>query len=96
MEKEIKYCQSCGMPLINECEIGCNTDGSKNNDYCKYCFDNGHFLQDCTMEEMIQHCVQFIDEFNKDSEHKVTREEAIAQMRVVFPHLKRWKSDRDE
>lgn len=96
MENDLKYCQSCGMLLVNENEIGRNADGSRNDDYCIYCYDNGRFLQECTMEEMIMHCAQFVDEFNKDSEHKVTREEAVAQMREVFPHLKRWRDVRGE
>ena len=32
MEKKIKYCQSCGMPLTDEV-LGTNADGSKNEDY---------------------------------------------------------------
>ncbi len=32
-----------------------------------------------------------IDEFNKDSEVKMTKEEAIANMKQFFPMLKRWK-----
>ena len=33
MEKEQKFCQSCGMPLTNDV-LGTNADGSKNEDYC--------------------------------------------------------------
>ena len=29
MENEMKFCQSCGMPLTNEM-LGTNADGSKN------------------------------------------------------------------
>ena len=47
-----KFCQSCGMPLTEEV-LGTNADGSKNEDYCMYCYKDGKFLQDCTMEEMI-------------------------------------------
>jgi hypothetical protein len=43
------------------------------------------------MDEMIDTCIQFLDEFNKDSEEKLTKEQAIAQMRQFFPTLKRWK-----
>ena len=50
------------------------------------------FLQDCTMNEMIDHCLQFLDEFNKDMEHPYTKEEARAEMQQFFPMLKRWKS----
>ena len=50
------------------------------------------FTQDCTMDEMIEHCAQFVEEFNKDSEQKVTKEEAIAMMKQEFPKLKRWQN----
>ena len=53
MNKEMKFCQSCGMPLTEDV-LGTNTDGSKNEDYCMYCYKDGKFLQDCTMEEMIR------------------------------------------
>ena len=85
------FCQSCGMPLTVTEHFGTNADGSKSADYCVYCYKDGVFLQDLTMDEMIEHCAQFVEEFNKDSEQKVTREEAIAQMKEFFPQLKRWK-----
>ena len=50
--KHLLFCQSCGMPLTDEI-LGTNADGSKNEDYCIYCYRDGKFLQDCTMEEMI-------------------------------------------
>ena len=90
---EQQFCQSCGMPLNDAALIGTNEDNSVNQDYCVYCFKNGAFTQNCTMDEMIQHCAQFVEEFNKDSEQKMTKEEAIAQMKVYFPKLKRWASN---
>ena len=44
-EVQIKFCQSCGMPLTEEV-LGTNADGSKNEDYCMYCYKDGKFLQD--------------------------------------------------
>ena len=61
MNKEMKFCQSCGMPLTEDV-LGTNADGSKNEDYCMYCYRDGHFLQDCTMEEMIEHCAQLMEQ----------------------------------
>ena len=49
MNKEMKFCQSCGMPLTEDV-LGTNADGSKNEDYCMYCYRDGKFLQECTME----------------------------------------------
>lgn len=90
---ETRFCQSCGMPLQKEEEHGTNTDLSLNNDYCCYCFKEGSFTQDVTMDEMINHCAQFVSEFNKDSQQKLTQEEAVAQMKLYFPKLKRWAAN---
>ena len=87
---EMKFCQSCGMPLTSDEVCGTNADGSLSADYCTYCYQQGKFAQDCTMDEMIEHCAQFVEEFNKDSEQKVTKEEAIAMMKQEFPKLKRY------
>jgi hypothetical protein len=88
---EQQFCQSCGMPMTAPEHFGTNQDGSVNNDYCAYCFKEGSFTQEMTMDEMISHCAQFVDEFNKDSEQKLTKEQAISQMKQFFPQLKRWK-----
>ena len=71
MEQEMKFCQSCGMPLNAE-NLGTNANGSKNEDYCIYCYKDGKFLQDCTMDEMIEHCAQFVDEVNKGLPRPIT------------------------
>ena len=90
MEQEIKFCQSCGMPLNAE-NLGTNADGSKNEDYCMYCYQNGKFTNDCTMDEMIEFCAQYVDEVNKNMPKPMTKEEYKDMMRQYFPMLKRWK-----
>lgn len=87
---EMKFCQSCGMPLTNEI-LGTNSDGSPNEDYCIYCYKDGKFTQDMTMEQMIDHCARFTDEINKSSGQNLTVEQMKEQMRQFFPHLKRWQ-----
>ena len=94
MNKEMKFCQSCGMPLTEDV-LGTNADGSKNEDYCMYCYRDGKFLQDCTMEEMIEHCAQFIGAVNEGLEKPITKEEYIGQMKTYFPQLKRWRKTLD-
>lgn len=37
---EQKFCQSCGMPLTDDV-LGTNADGTKNEDYCMYCYTGG-------------------------------------------------------
>lgn len=84
------FCQSCGMPLHTSEQFGTNRDGSVNQEYCCYCYKDGAFTSDCTMDEMIEHCVQYLDEFNKDSNVQFSKEQAITQMKAFFPRLKRW------
>ena len=86
-----QFCQSCGMPLTRKEDCGTNADGSVNFDYCKYCYEGGKFLQECTMDEMIDHCAQFLDEVNKNAPEPMTREQYIGMMRSYFPMLKRWR-----
>ena len=83
-----KFCQSCGMPLSNAEEIGTNADGSKNDDYCKYCFENGKFTAECTMNEMIEMCVPFV----ATAESGMTEDAARKMLSELFPTLKRWKA----
>lgn len=83
---EQKYCQSCGMPMENEELYGTNADGSKNEDYCKYCYEKGDFTEKCTMEEMIEICTPHMVE--SGMEEKKARQ----MMQEFFPNLKRWKN----
>ena len=80
------------MPLTEEV-LGTNADGSKNEEYCIYCYKDGKFLQECTMDEMIEHCAQFVNEVNKGLPKPITKEEYIGQMKIYFPHLKRWHKE---
>lgn len=85
------FCQSCGMPMHTADQFGTNEDGSANEDYCCYCYKDGAFVQDCTMDGMIEHCMMYLDEFNGACETKLSKEDAIAEMKKLFPTLKRWK-----
>ena len=59
MKKENKFCQSCGMPMSKSPHGGgTNADGSKNTDYCSYCYQNGVFTVECTVKEFQEHCRQ--------------------------------------
>ncbi len=84
MEQTI--CQSCAMPMTEEAHFGTNEDGSKNKDYCCYCFTDGHFTQDQAMDEVIETCVPFVlGSVYPDAEA------ARKGMREFFPTLKRWR-----
>ena len=86
-----QFCQSCGMPLTRVEDCGTNADGSTNFDYCKYCYKDGRFLQDMTMDQMIEHCAQFVDEVSKNMPKPMTKDEYKQMMYGFFPMLRRWR-----
>ncbi len=92
---EQAFCQSCGMPL-NDDILGTNEDGSKNQEYCTYCYKDGAFTGDFTMEEMVEFCAQFVDEFNKNTGQNLTKDAYKEVLRQFYPNLKRWKLPADE
>ena len=86
-ETKLTFCQSCGLPLVDASILGTNEDGSPNTEYCIYCYKNGDFTADLTMEEMIATCVPFMLQAHPE----LTAREAHDMMRNVLPCLKRWR-----
>ncbi len=85
---DTNYCQSCSMPLGDNKELyGTNSNGSINEDYCKYCFEEGKFTSDLSMEEMIEVCVPHVIKSNDSVDEEMARK----MMLTYFPKLKRWK-----
>ena len=78
-------CQSCSMPLTDESLLGTEKDGSKNQEYCKYCYQNGSFVNPgITVDQMSSFIQQKMKEMHIDNE--------ITNKAVdVLPSLKRWK-----
>ena len=83
------------MPLTPEI-LGTNADGSQNEEYCIYCYKDGAFTDDLTMEEMVESCAQFVDEYNKNTGQNLTQEELKSMLRQYFPNLKRWQLPADQ
>ena len=76
------------MPLGTTDELyGTNADGSKNGDYCKYCYQDGKVLFEGTMEEMIDICVPHMVKANAG----MTEETARKAMAEILPTLKHWQ-----
>jgi hypothetical protein len=49
MGKFEKFCQSCGMPMEKDVEMGgTNADGSKTMKFCSYCYKSGAFVDNFT------------------------------------------------
>lgn len=87
MSEKLTFCQSCGMPLLDEASLGTNEDGTPNPDYCSYCYQQGDFTADLTMDEMIDTCVPFMTQAHPE----LSSRQAHEMMRLVLPTLKRWK-----
>ncbi len=85
--KGMKFCQSCGMPLVTEGACGTEADGTRSKDYCSYCYQGGKFVSEMTMEEMIDFCAKPMAQANPG----MSEEQAKEQMRQFFPMLLRWK-----
>lgn len=84
-ESQKRICQCCGMPLDDEI-ISRNSDGTPNENYCKWCYADGTFTYS-DMETLIDVCVQHMvsDAF--------TEEQARAYMRQLLPTLLNTGSD---
>lgn len=61
MSANNKFCQSCGMPMKKDPQGGgTNIDSTKNELYCSYCYQNGAFLFEGTVDEFQNHCKEMM------------------------------------
>ena len=87
MKSQGPVCQSCAMPMDKAELFGMNTDGTRSNEYCTYCFQNGKFTApDITMQQMIDKCVGIMVQRNIMAEA-----DARELMAGTIPNLERWK-----
>lgn len=70
------------MPLHQLNEFGTDKKGFRIKDYCEYCYKNGQFTSDSTIDEMIELCAKYMTDIPQD--------EAIEHLRRKLPTLKRW------
>lgn len=87
---EEMYCQSCGMPLVKAEDFATNKDGTPMSEYCIYCFKDGAFTGDTSMEDMINISLKHMRELFK-GDPDFNEQAALIKMRNFFPELKRWK-----
>lgn len=84
-------CQCCGTPFsVPHMPYGTEADGSENTDYCKWCYEDGHFTNE-GLDEIIERNVPFLMQATG-----YTAEEAVSFMGAVMPTLKRWASTTNE
>lgn len=80
------FCQSCSMPLDKPEMMGTEKDGTKSNEYCTYCYQNGAFVNpDMSLNEM--------EVLVKEQMEKRKIDTNIINMAVSsLPNLKRWRA----
>lgn len=77
-------CQCCGMPLEDDRIISHDSDGTLNEDYCKWCYADGTYTYS-NMDDLIDVCVK-----NMINEN-FTEEQVRAYMKDLLPKLDYWK-----
>ncbi len=86
-------CQSCGMSLDQDKYKGTERDGSKTDEYCAFCYQQGAFTQDLTIGELIEHNLQDLDNWNQSAGLNLSEQEARMMLMEFLPTLKRWSND---
>jgi len=87
--EEQSFCQSCSMPLDNPELMGTEKDGSKNHEYCKYCYQNGAFVNpDISLKDMTSLVIEQMEKRKIDSKF-------IDMAVSILPNLKRWRTQKD-
>ena len=76
-------CQCCGMPL-DDSSISRETDGTFNEDYCKWCYSDGKFIY-TSLEELVEFLV------GHTSNENWPPEQARAYYEEQLPKLNHWK-----
>lgn len=84
-ESNVKVCQSCGMLMDSQELYATEKDGAKNEEYCIYCYKDGAFAKEETLDEMIETCVPFMVEAG------MAEKDVRKHLREKLPQLKRWR-----
>ena len=80
------YCQSCGMMFTGPGQHGHEADGSEAEDFCRWCYENGVYTYETSMDEMIEDCAPRMAEAMG-----WTVDEAASLLGAVLPTLRRWR-----
>lgn len=75
------------MPIEDEQLKGTNKNGSKSDLYCNYCFQDGEFTSDVTLEEMVEICIPPTIKAGVYPDEQIAKSSMLA----FFPSLKRWQ-----
>lgn len=80
-------CQSCSMPLAAAEDFGTEANGSRSQEYCHYCYEDGSFTGEVSMQEMIEISAKGMSEAVGTPE-----QEARELLAGILPTLKRWRA----
>jgi hypothetical protein len=84
-QSQSHFCQSCSMPMSKMEDFGTHADGSRNDEFCRHCFENGSFTEPhITLNGMIDKCAAIMKEMR-------VPDAQIEQTRTFIPMLKRWR-----
>ena len=87
LEMPEHFCQSCGMMFNAPDQHGHEADGTETQDFCKWCYDQGAYVEDASMDEMIEDCAPRMAEAMGWS-----LDESASLLGAVLPTLKRWRA----
>ncbi|MDD6488630.1 MAG: zinc ribbon domain-containing protein [Clostridia bacterium] len=79
-------CQCCGMPL-DDSTISKETDGTFNEEYCKWCYADGKYTY-TSLETLIDFCVENM------SNEKFPAEQVRAYLEEQLPKLNYWRQSK--
>lgn len=81
------YCQSCGMMFTGPDQHGREADSTEVEDFCRWCYDQGAYTYETTMEEMIEDCAPRMAQ-NMDW----SVDECASLLGAILPNLRRWNA----
>ena len=84
-------CQCCGTPFsVQDMPKGTEADGTENPDYCKWCYEDGHFTSS-GLDELIERNAPYLL-----AATGYTKDEAVSFLGALLPNLKRWQEAKNE
>lgn len=83
---QVPICQSCGMPMETSEDYGSDSDGGQNQEFCRFCWQDGEFTAKVNLPEFIEMQVKIATQ-----ELGMAEDEAREVAETTLPDLNRWK-----
>lgn len=86
MRTSANICEICDMPIHHLSDFGTHLDGTINTEFCRFCFQNGLFLEHgITLEQKTEKNIRMAEKTG------IPREVCTILPHSTLPTLKRWK-----